>query len=395
MKFYEQDETTNFCPDGTVAGETAIGAIAYSEYTQNFTELYLTPLGGLIRNYNYCITLPVPFLAQPGKVYFVSASADFPFQLGSDGLANTQWFNRMFEGAYDPYCEASWWDTWSGTEVPWNAISIPVNVPCWTGWNIGFVLYSNYVPPPTGACCIPGVACFVTTQDQCTDGTWYPDVTCDPDPCAQPFGACCYADLHCEYVQQAQCGSSDWREGVPCDLNPCSQSTYGACCDPTTGECYFLLDSKCPSYYTWQEGVPCDPNPCPQPPLGACCWHYGYCSFIPQYQCHGLHWYEGVPCDPNPCGGVFGACCWPDGSCSYGSVEQCGGQFLGDVPCDPFPCDAACCFADGTCQMLTQAECGASQGQWQGGGVRCDPNPCPPPVPVERTTWGRIKSEYR
>jgi hypothetical protein len=28
-------------------------------------------------------------------------------------------------------------------------------------------------------------------------------------------------------------------------------------------------------------------------------------------------------------------------------------------------------------------------------GEDCDPNPCPPPVPVEYETWGRIKTTYR
>jgi hypothetical protein len=182
VKFYEQDEANVWCPDGTVPGEEAIGTIAYDQYVGagGFVEQELTT--GLIRNFNYCITLPVPFLAQPGKIYFLSVSADYNFQLGLDGLAYTQWFNRMYEGAYDPYCEASFWDTWNDPETPWNAISIAINIPCWAGWNTGFVLYENG-GPETGACCIPGAACFVTTQDQCQGGQFYPGVTCDPDPC--------------------------------------------------------------------------------------------------------------------------------------------------------------------------------------------------------------------
>lgn len=183
VKFYEQDAASIFCPDGTVEGEEAIGTIAYSQYVGlgSFVEYEIT--NGLIRNFNYCITLPVAFVAQPGKVYHVSASADYDFTIGLDGLAYTQWFCRMYEGAYDPYCEASWWDTWNTPATNWNAISIAINQPCWTGWNIGFVLYSNEAPPLDGACCF-GPDCVILAEGACAQqgGVWYGG-PCDPNPC--------------------------------------------------------------------------------------------------------------------------------------------------------------------------------------------------------------------
>jgi len=182
VKFYAQDIAELWCPDGTVPGETAIGEIAYEAYVGTGQFVEYEPTTGLPRSFNYCITLPTPFTALPGYLYWVSISADYAFQLGSDGLAYTQWFNRMYEGAYDPYCEASWWDTWS-TEVPWNAISIALNIPCWTGWNIGFVLYSN--EQVTGACCV-GEVCTVGPQADC-QGEYQGDGTdCDPNPCPIP-----------------------------------------------------------------------------------------------------------------------------------------------------------------------------------------------------------------
>jgi len=183
VKFYAQDYANLWCPDGTQPGELAIGALAYDEYVPqgSFIEYEITT--GLPRNFNYCVTLPTPFVAQPGFVYWVSISADYDFVLGSDGAAYTQWFERMYEGAFDPYCEASWWDNWSVPEVPWNAISIAINQPCWTGWNIGFVLYSNEQPPEPGACCV-GVECLFVLETECATlgGDWYGG-PCQPNPC--------------------------------------------------------------------------------------------------------------------------------------------------------------------------------------------------------------------
>jgi hypothetical protein len=188
VTFYEQDASALWCPDGTIAGQTAIGAIAYGgvdgQYCPTFTEYMITT--GVPRNWNYCITLPSAFVAQPGKVYWVSVSADFDFTLYDDPATPavddgvTQFFNRTYIGGYDPYCEVSWWDTWNTPNTNWNAISTALNIPCWAGWNLGFVLYGGE-PPVTAACCV-GSVCTMTTQTDCA-GVWYPGVTCDANPC--------------------------------------------------------------------------------------------------------------------------------------------------------------------------------------------------------------------
>jgi len=187
VKFYEPSNN-GFCPDGTVDGETAIGNIVYDQYTTNFIE-YEIP-GYLPRNFNYCITLPVPFQPpQVGYEYQVSASADFDFTTFGTGV--TQWFCRMYPGqfgGYTPYCEASWWDTWNTPSTPWIPISVGINLPCWAGWEMGFVLYSNVAPPVPGACCDPATGnCTLVMQTECLPPlVWNGNPSCTPNPCPPP-----------------------------------------------------------------------------------------------------------------------------------------------------------------------------------------------------------------
>lgn len=86
-----------------------------------------------------------------------------------------------------------------------------------------------------------------------------------------------------------------------------------------------------------------------------------------------------------------GACCLEDGSCIITLASQCPGLFLGGV-CDPNPCPepGACCF-DEVCVLLPEWACELEGGLWVGG--PCDPNPCV--IPVEESTWGQIKANYR
>src|SRR5512139_882645 len=90
VKFYAPGADF-WCPDGTIAGEEAIGAIAYDQYCPTFVEEEITT--GLVRNFAYCITLPVPFYAEYGVPYWVSVSADFDFTTSA-----TQFFNRVYPG---------------------------------------------------------------------------------------------------------------------------------------------------------------------------------------------------------------------------------------------------------------------------------------------------------
>lgn len=96
-----------------------------------------------------------------------------------------------------------------------------------------------------------------------------------------------------------------------------------------------------------------------------------------------------------------GACCLPDGNCYVLSEDECmaqGGTYYGDnFPCDPNPCPqptGACCLPDGTCQEIPEDICLGQGGTYYGDGTVCTPELCNP-VPVEPSTWGRIKNQYR
>jgi len=93
-----------------------------------------------------------------------------------------------------------------------------------------------------------------------------------------------------------------------------------------------------------------------------------------------------------------GACCFTDGSCQLLLADACiaaGGSFFGGAcdpnPCPPPPVEAACCL-NGACTITTETLCLGAGGQWLPG-EDCDPNPCV--IPVEETSWGQIKANYR
>lgn len=184
IKFY-QDRGGFTCPDGTVAGEDAIGDIVYDEYSSDFIEEEV--FTGLVRNFNYCVTLPVPFYADADVMYWFSVSADFDFTTYADGV--TQWFWRAYPGLGISFCEASWWDTWNTPNTNWTPISVALNLPCWANWDASFVLYSNPFQQMEGACCLPDGSCIFVTREDCeaAGGVYQGDnVPCDQVQCPPP-----------------------------------------------------------------------------------------------------------------------------------------------------------------------------------------------------------------
>lgn len=301
--------------------------------------------------------------------------------------------------------------------------------------SIGFGQPGTVLCPVTEqACCLPDGACQVMTPYACAglDGVFTPGVPCDPNPC-QAYEACCATGGGCRMAPSHLClaeGGTPLGPGTDCDPNPCMQpiapcctesgwcfmydpgicvnmggtpipgeltctpnpcpQPEGACCYPD-GSCERMIEADCPTgtWYSWSD---CDPNPCPQ--LGACCQPDASCELRTPNHCSG-HWIYGS-CDPNPCPTLQGACCFPDGSCEVRLMTDCAHEFHAQDECEPNPCPlafGACCVPpDYDCVMLSLEHCLALNGEiW---GVSCNPDPCPVPMPVERSTWGRIKARY-
>ena len=81
-------------------------------------------------------------------------------------------------------------------------------------------------PPLIGACCLPDGFCELLVEDDCdaAGGTlWYPDESCEPNPCETKVGACCIGET-CTQLTETDCleqGGIEWYAGVGCEPNPC------------------------------------------------------------------------------------------------------------------------------------------------------------------------------
>lgn len=77
---------------------------------------------------------------------------------------------------------------------------------------------------PTGACCVPGTGCVISTAAACEGtGTYQGDgTTCDGNPCTPPAtGACCIPGTGCVVTTQAMCTGTYQGDGTTCVSNPC------------------------------------------------------------------------------------------------------------------------------------------------------------------------------
>ena len=258
----------------------------------------------------------------------------------------------------------------------------------------------SIVCPAGGACCLPTGLCWLLTESECVGfgGAYQGDQTdCDPNPCPPPPpSACCFPDGSCSLLSADECAAAGG-DSLPwylsCNPNPCPQ--VGACC-LRDGTCELTVPGDCGG--VWIGGA-CEPGFC-LTLEGACCLPDGTCEVRLLIDCE-LDFVPNANCDPppNPCPVLDGACCLPDGSCQFLTWQECqamGGTSLGGL-CEPNPCPigparGACCFPDGSCLVTFEWDC--PQGAWQGPSTDCDPNPCVP-TPIERTTWGRIKRQYR
>lgn len=275
----------------------------------------------------------------------------------------------------------------------------PISCAGMGGFNLPYGTACSPDPCPSrfGACCLVTGSCVISEAEPCAQaGGWYlgHGTSCWEEPCAGLTVACCIPDGHCLILNWQQCEQSGW-SGVPgvtsCSPNPCPQPT-GSCCYPD-GSCMETPQADCGTgaWYVWRE---CNPNPCPQ--IGACCRRDGTCGLSLRADCADA-WIAGG-CDPNPCPALQGACCLADGSCAIRLMVECELEFVPGVACNPASISCpnlvgGCCFMDGSCRLLPRGECEAAGGYIQGNS--CGSYYCSAPIPVERTSWGRIKAAYR
>jgi len=106
---------------------------------------------------------------------------------------------------------------------------------------------------------------------------------------------------------------------------------------------------------------------------------------------------NGVDCCPTE---IPWACCLVDGTCLMVLEEVCldqGGYWYPLLTCEQVDCnEPGVCCVDESCFFIHQDECSAMAGAWHPEFESCGPpNPCDPPVPIQETSWGALKSIYR
>jgi hypothetical protein len=128
-------------------------------------------------------------------------------------------------------------------------------------------------PPPLDihACCFEDGTCEEMTELPCAraGGVWYPDPTCDPNPCQQPptEEVCCFEDGSCQILLEEDCVGlgGTWRPDLPgCDPNPCPPQIAVCCYGPHGGQCEVTTEEECAEMggewiADWDS---CEPNPC-------------------------------------------------------------------------------------------------------------------------------------
>ncbi len=266
-------------------------------------------------------------------------------------------------------------------------------------------------PPgqPTGACCLSTGACVVLNATDCADqGVYYvgDDTDCaPPNPWCAQSGACCDPETGvCAFVLETDCLAPNvWHPEWTCQPNnPCPER--GACCEPVTGNCTYVPQAGCPAPNFWFPERTCEMSFCVVEPIGACCDPAtGGCTITYAGECVGPSvWHpEYTSCEPNFCSfEPVGACCFCDGYCAMLTQADCiarGGILIGWTDCEPAVCapppPGACCLGH-ECLITNGWCCTLQSGTFMGFDTVCNPNPCEG-TPVQPTTWGRIKASFR
>jgi hypothetical protein len=284
-----------------------------------------------------------------------------------------------------------------------------------------------------GACCDPCGNCTVTTEAACVPPSyWQPEwPSCSPNPCsAMPplAGDTCFtADL-------LPCGTDLVIQGsLYCMMGDYDPTSAGCTLYPEAGadvaymmilnagdvvsaaitgysvtfdSAIYLVTDCTDIVGTCVAGADTYPNPPGEaitytvPPTGAGTYYLIIDKFGAGGTVDGFTLTYSITCPQQTA-----ACCAFDGSCTVTTQAACVAPSVWHpewptcavASCPLPPPTGACCFADGYCEVMTEEQCIAAPGHtiWMIG-MDCYPdNPCPPPVPTENATWGKIKANYR
>ena len=268
--------------------------------------------------------------------------------------------------------------------------------------------------------CTPGLS--DTSKAECEDAggqpkTWIPDEACTGSPpMCQPIVGCCVKDpLPCDDGETAdECSDGTWVPDTSCDDIEACQAPLG-CCETTSGPaaCTLTTDADCADSDTWMENVACNVNVCSGAGVTGCCSSdsRGCADGIEDGNCQAAGdtfvASLGPICNTADTCGQLG-CCQGEGSCGDTNIADCEeGTWIPDDTCTESDiCGsliAGCCvFGKNDCSEISELQCGFEDGDFKGPDVECSGVPIcnivVSPIPTlrrgcrTRVIQGRLKS---
>lgn len=310
----------------------------------------------------------------------------------------------------------------------------------------------------SGACCLPGAQCIVITELECVqqEGSEYigDGTECLPETCVDP---CQGLGLSWQHTEAPLPSPLDWpRSGAARpgrangdggqnqggvlilhnnptlsytfdEANYCGLSDLASCAEAQTSTItsdligIFVLaafpDADPPRFLGVSFGIDygacvemlnwraCSDFESPDPDWPSPGSGTGIAFTLPQTNLlTELYWFvtyvepnrvEELRLIPHPTqGATFGDDSVPAVLDPVVDLGRFGFNAPGYLPCPGVEL-GACCLATGECFLLSEGACATQSGEFQGADVPCNPNPCPPPVPILRQTWGATKRLFR
>jgi len=181
--------TVSFCLAMIVAGAAAHAA-TIDVYVYN-NEFSVNPPGSPVQDAVITVGDTVRWVHLQGN-HTTTSVAGIPEQWNATINSQYPEFSYTFsnEGTFAYYCIPHGSDNGDGTAS-------------------GMAGTVTVLPDETGACCVNGGGCSITTPADClmNSGLYLgSDATCDPNPCDEELiGACCFSDGNCQELTDSQC----------------------------------------------------------------------------------------------------------------------------------------------------------------------------------------------